>query len=220
MSKMGDSTNVTFDAQNMHKNRMERDLLELQALIITHFEVRKKEDDELAELKKKIQERKTEREKQIQIRKDREKERIQREREERLRKDEIEAKIKAEEDEKKKKIIQNMSANYGGYLERRKTGRKQTEREKKKKILSERRKPINIDHLGREKLIEKIHELQKWFGDLENEKYDFEDEFKKQKYEINMLRERVKIFMGAKFGKGQKQVKTLANVGAKANVFK
>ena len=56
MSKMGDSTNVTFDAQNMHKNRMERDLLELQALIITHFEVRKKEDDELAELKKKIQE--------------------------------------------------------------------------------------------------------------------------------------------------------------------
>ena len=64
---MGDSTNVTFDAQNMHKNRMERDLLELQALIITHFEVRKKEDDELAELKKKIQERKTEREKQIQI---------------------------------------------------------------------------------------------------------------------------------------------------------
>ena len=67
MSKMGDSTNVTFDAQNMHKNRMERDLLELQALIITHFEVRKKEDDELAELKKKIQERKTEREKQIQI---------------------------------------------------------------------------------------------------------------------------------------------------------
>lgn len=30
--------------------------------------------------------------------------------------------------------------------------RKQTEREKKKKILAERRKPLNIDHLGEDKV--------------------------------------------------------------------
>lgn len=31
-------------------------------------------------------------------------------------------------------------------------GKKQTEREKKKKILAERRKPLNIDHLSEDKL--------------------------------------------------------------------
>ena len=57
-----------------------------------------------------------------------------------------------------------------------------------------------------------------------NSLYDFEDKSREQKYEINLLRERVKIFMGGKFGKGNgaagRQVKTLANVGAKASVFK
>lgn len=33
-----------------------------------------------------------------------------------------------------------------------KGGKKQTEREKKKKILAERRKPLNIDHLSEDKL--------------------------------------------------------------------
>lgn len=33
-----------------------------------------------------------------------------------------------------------------------KGGKKQTEREKKKKILADRRKPLNIDHLSEDKL--------------------------------------------------------------------
>lgn len=33
-----------------------------------------------------------------------------------------------------------------------KGGKKQTEREKKKKILADRRKPLNIDHLNEDKL--------------------------------------------------------------------
>ncbi len=33
-----------------------------------------------------------------------------------------------------------------------KGGKKQTEREKKKKILAERRKPLNVDHLNEDKL--------------------------------------------------------------------
>lgn len=34
----------------------------------------------------------------------------------------------------------------------RKGGKKQTEREKKKKVLAERRKPLNVDHLSEDKL--------------------------------------------------------------------
>lgn len=34
----------------------------------------------------------------------------------------------------------------------RKGGKKQTEREKKKKVLADRRKPLNIDHLNEDKL--------------------------------------------------------------------
>lgn len=34
----------------------------------------------------------------------------------------------------------------------RKGAKKQTEREKKKKVLAERRKPLNIDHLSEDKL--------------------------------------------------------------------
>ena len=55
-----------------------------------------------------------------------------------------------------------MRAEPGGFLpsdglrrflqSEKKGGKKQTKREKKKKILSERRKPLNIDHLSEDKL--------------------------------------------------------------------
>lgn len=41
---------------------------------------------------------------------------------------------------------------YVSQGEGRKGAKKQTEREKKKKILADRRKPINIDHLSEDKL--------------------------------------------------------------------
>merc|ERR1711976_953843 len=127
---------------------------------------------------------------------------------------------------KKKQAISNMSMHYGGYLarnEKRKGGR-QTEREKKRKILADRRKPLNIDHLQQDKLREKAEELFKWMSQLEEEKYDFEVKLERQKYDINQLRQRVNEYMG-KFGKGGKsgakrQVKTLANVSARAGAFK
>merc|ERR1711879_662426 len=50
-----------------------------------------------------------------------------------------------------------------------KGNRRQTDREKKRKILAERRKPLNIDHLGTEKLKEKATELHKWLATLEEE---------------------------------------------------
>merc|ERR1712007_32880 len=98
------------------------------------------------------------------------------------------------------------------------------EREKKRKILADRRKPLNIDHLQSDKLREKAKELHDWMTQLETEKYDFEMRLERQKYDINQLRQRVNEYMG-KFGKGGKggakrQVKTLANVGARASAFK
>merc|ERR1712080_613400 len=211
-STMGDA--VDFDA--LHKNRMEKDLQELQALIASHFEQRKKDDGELEELRVRIEKRKSERAEQMRIRQEREKERLAREKEERKRKEEEEEKRRVEEELRKKQAIANMSMHYGGYLaraDRNKNNRRQTEREKKRKILAERRKPLNIDHLSSDKLKEKAKELHDWMTTLEEEKYD-----------INQLRQPVNEYMG-KFGKGGKggakrQVKTLANVGARASAFK
>merc|ERR1712165_337884 len=119
-----------------------------------------------------------------------------------------------------------MSSHYGGYLargDRNKGNKRQTEREKKRKILADRRKPLNIDHLQSDKLKEKAKELHDWMAQLETEKYDFEVKLERQKYDINQLRQRVNELqgMGAKGkGGGKRAVKTLANVGARANAFK
>ena len=219
---MGDA--VDFD--QIHRTRMEKDLQELQVLIASHFEQRKRDDEELDNLKVRIEKRKQHREEQMKIRQEREKARIKKEKEERKQREEEEAKRLLEEEERKKKAIQSMSMHHGGYLARgEKKGKgRQTEREKKRKILAERRKPLNIDHLQTDKLREKAQELHDWMTQLETEKYDFEVHLERQKYDINQLRQRVNEYMG-KFGKGGKggakrQVKTLANVSARAGAFK
>uniref|UniRef100_A0A8B9TJ72 Troponin T2, cardiac type n=1 Tax=Anas platyrhynchos TaxID=8839 RepID=A0A8B9TJ72_ANAPL len=177
--------------QDIHRKRMEKDLNELQALIEAHFESRKKEEEELISLKDRIEQRRAERAEQQRIRSEREKERQAR-MEERARKEEEEARKKAEEEARKKKAFSNM-LHFGGYMQKseKKGGKKQTEREKKKKILSERRKPLNIDHLSEDKLRDKAKELWQTIRDLEAEKFDLQEKFKRQKYEINVLRNRV-----------------------------
>ncbi|XP_029428072.1 troponin T, cardiac muscle isoform X3 [Rhinatrema bivittatum] len=189
--KIPDGEKVDFD--DIHQKRMRKDLNELQTLIEAHFENRKKEEEELIALKDRIEARRSERAEQLRIRTEREKERQARVAEERARKEEEEDRKRAEEDAKKKKAISNMSLHFGGYLQKteRKSGKKQTEREKKKKILAERRKPLNIDHLNEDKLRDKAKELWQWIYELEAEKFDLQDKFKQQKYEINVLRNRV-----------------------------
>ncbi|KAJ6661065.1 hypothetical protein lerEdw1_016866 [Lerista edwardsae] len=188
--KIPDGERVDFD--DIHRKRMEKDLNELQTLIEAHFENRKKEEEELISLKDRIEQRRAERAEQQRIRSEREKERQARLAEEKARKEEEEARKRAEEDAKKKKAFSNM-LHFGGYLQKteKKSGKKQTEREKKKKILSERRKPLNIDHLNEDKLREKAKELWQSIHDLEAEKFDLQEKFKRQKYEINVLRNRI-----------------------------
>ncbi|KFZ65303.1 Troponin T, cardiac muscle isoforms, partial [Podiceps cristatus] len=184
--KIPDGERLDFD--DIHRKRMEKDLNELQALIEAHFESRKKEEEELISLKDRIEQRRAERAEQQRIRSEREKERQARMAEERARKEEEEARKKAEEE-----AGQISFPPMDSWLPQseKKGGKKQTEREKKKKILSERRKPLNIDHLNEDKLRDKAKELWQTIRDLEAEKFDLQEKFKRQKYEINVLRNRV-----------------------------
>ncbi|XP_043569483.1 troponin T, fast skeletal muscle-like isoform X3 [Chiloscyllium plagiosum] len=195
--KMPDGEKVDFD--DIQRKRMEKDLLELQTLIEAHFERRKKEEEDLVALKERIEKRRAERSEQQRIRAEKDKERLNRAAEEKARKEEEELRKKAEEDMKKKKVLSNMALHYGGYLQKteiRRSGRKQTEREKKKKILADRRKPLNTENLNEQKLKEKAQELADWLQQLEGEKFDLCENLKRQKYEINLLQIRVHEQMG------------------------
>ncbi|XP_045673034.1 troponin T, cardiac muscle isoform X4 [Phyllostomus hastatus] len=190
--KIPDGERLDFD--DIHRKRMEKDLNELQALIEAHFENRKKEEEELLSLKDRIEKRRAERAEQQRIRSEREKERQTRLAEERARREEEESRRRAEDEARKKKALSNMM-HFGGYIQKaqteRRSGKRQTEREKKKKILAERRKVLAIDHLNEDQLREKAKELWQTIYSLEAEKFDLQEKFKQQKYEINVLRNRI-----------------------------
>nr|XP_029526708.1 troponin T, cardiac muscle isoforms-like isoform X3 [Oncorhynchus nerka] len=186
--KIPDGEKVDFD--DIHRKRMEKDLTELQTLIEAHFESRKKEEEELINLTDRIEKRRSERAEQVRIRTEKEKERQNRINEEKARKEEEEFKKKAEDDAKKKKVLTNLQ--FSGYKTEKKGGpKKKTEREKKRAILSERHKELNIDHLKEDKLREKATELWKWIHQLEAEKFDLQYKHSRQKYDVTVLRNRV-----------------------------
>ncbi|XP_061688063.1 troponin T, cardiac muscle isoforms-like [Syngnathoides biaculeatus] len=183
---------------------MEKDLTELQTLIEDHFEKRKKEEEELLSLTTRIEKRRSERAEQMKIRAAREKERQNKMAEEKARKEEEEAKKKADEDARKKLILSNLS--FTGYKQTQTGTKRVTEREKKRKILNDRRRELNIDHLREDKLREKAKELMDWIRQLESEKFDLQYKYMKQKYEVNVLRNRVsdhqKISKGSRSKRG------------------
>ncbi|XP_045561818.1 troponin T type 3a (skeletal, fast) isoform X1 [Salmo salar] len=204
--KIPDGEKVDFD--DIQKKRQNKDLVELQGLIDAHFEHRKKEEEELIALKERIEKRRAERAEQNRIRSEKEKERAARREEERLKREEADAKKKADEDAKKKSALSSMGSNYSSHLQKadsKRGGKKETEREKKKKILASRRKVLNIDHLNEEKLKEKAKELHEWMKTLESEKFDNMERLKRQKYEVTTLRKRVEEL--SKFSKKGKTVR-------------
>ncbi|KAJ8399590.1 hypothetical protein AAFF_G00410010 [Aldrovandia affinis] len=202
--KIPDGEKVDFD--DIHRKRMEKDLTELQTLIEAHFENRKKEEEELLSLKDRIEKRRSERAEQLRIRAEREKERQHRLAEEKARKEEEEARKKADDDAKKKKALTGL--HYSSYAQKtdKRSGKKQTEREKKRRILSERRKELNVDHLNEDKLKEKATTLWQRMLQLEAEKFDLQYLVARQKYEVVVLRNRVsdhqKITKGARPKRG------------------
>ncbi len=187
--KLPEGEKVDFD--DIHRKRAEKDFNELQSLIQLHFSTRQKEEDELVSLKNRIEWRRADRADQLRVRAERDRERQARLAEERARREEEAAKLRAEEEARKKKILSNKG--YGGFLQKvdQKKGKRLTEREKKTKCLMERRKPLNIDHLHQEKLGEKALDLWKWLTQLHAERFELAEKLKRQKYDINVLRNRV-----------------------------
>ncbi|XP_041788926.1 troponin T, fast skeletal muscle isoforms-like isoform X2 [Chelmon rostratus] len=189
--KIPDGEKVDFD--DIQKKRQNKDLVELQSLIDAHFECRKKEEEELIALKDRIEKRRAERAEQQRIRAEKDKERQARREAERQRKEEADAHRKAEDEAKKKIALSNMGSGYSGILQRvdQKRGKKQTEREKKKKIMAERCKPLNIENFNEDNLREKAKELWEWLHNLEAIKYDHCEKLKRQRYEVISLRNRI-----------------------------
>ena len=77
---------------------------------------------------------------------------------------------KAEENRKKQDSMAALAASFGGYKQQAKSRTGRGERDRKKKVLQERRKPLNIDHLAADKLQEKIEELYKNLCFIENDR--------------------------------------------------
>ncbi|KAF7653471.1 hypothetical protein LDENG_00082380 [Lucifuga dentata] len=189
--KIPDGEKVDFD--DIQKKRQNKDLVELQALIDAHFECRKKEEEELIALKERIEKRRAERAEQQRIRSEKDKERQARREAERQRKEDADAQRKAEDDAKKKIALTSMGSGYSSHLQKidQKRGKKQTEREKKKKALAERCKPLNIDGFNDDSLRNKVKELWNWLYELEAIKYDNGEKLKRQRYEVISLRNRI-----------------------------
>ncbi|XP_034090158.1 troponin T2e, cardiac [Gymnodraco acuticeps] len=192
---------VDFD--DIHRKRLEKDLTELQSLIEAHFIQRKNDEAELLALVNRIEKRRTERAEQKRVRDEQEKDRQIRIADEKERKELEDARKKHDGDAKKKKALTNMTHQYAGVQQRdgKKGAKKQTEREKKKKILADRRKPLSIDHLNDEKVKEKANEMWQWLFTLESEKFDLSEKLKKQKYDINVFQTRINEQQ--KFAKGR-----------------
>uniref|UniRef100_A0A8C5GUR4 Troponin T, slow skeletal muscle n=1 Tax=Gouania willdenowi TaxID=441366 RepID=A0A8C5GUR4_GOUWI len=183
--KIPEGERVDFD--DIHRKRMEKDLLELQTLIDVHFEQRKKEEEELIGLKARIESRRAERAEQQRVRAEKERDRQTRIAEERQRKEDEEAKKRAEDEAKKKKVLSNMGAHFGGFLAKveQRRGKRQTAREIKKKTLAERRKPLVIEDLKEDSLREQAKEMWEWIYQLESEKFDLSEKMRRQKYEVS-----------------------------------
>ncbi|XP_053720500.1 caldesmon-like isoform X3 [Synchiropus splendidus] len=189
--KIPDGEKVDFD--DIQKKRQNKDLVELQSLIDAHFECRKKEEEELIALKERIEKRRAERAEQQRIRNEKDKERQARREAERLRKEEADAQRKADDEAKKKIALSSMGSGYSSHLQRAegRRGKKQTEREKKKKVLAERCKPLDVDNFSDDMLREKAKELWELLHNLEAIKYDHCEKLKRQRYEVISLRNRI-----------------------------
>uniref|UniRef100_A0A3Q3W1Q6 Troponin T, slow skeletal muscle n=1 Tax=Mola mola TaxID=94237 RepID=A0A3Q3W1Q6_MOLML len=187
--KIPEGERVDFD--DIHRKRMEKDLLELQTLIDVHFEQRKKEEEELIGLKDRIESRRAERAEQQRVRAEKERDRQTRIAEERQRKEDEEAKKRADDEAKKKKVLSNMGAHFGGFLAKveQRRGKRQTAREIKKKTLAERRKPLAIENLREDGLRSRAKEMWECIYELESEKFDLTEKMKRQKYEVGHLAE-------------------------------
>uniref|UniRef100_A0A8C2Z5N1 Troponin T, slow skeletal muscle n=1 Tax=Cyclopterus lumpus TaxID=8103 RepID=A0A8C2Z5N1_CYCLU len=180
--KIPEGDRVDFD--DIHRKRMEKDLLELHTLIDVHFDQRKKDEEELIGLKDRIERRRSERAEIQRVRAEKEKDRQNRIALDRHRREEDEAKKKAEDEFKKKKVLSGIGANFGGFLAKTRKGKRLTGREIKRKTLGERRQQLSMDSMREDALKQQAQEMWNCIYQLESEKFDFIEYMKHQKYEV------------------------------------
>jgi len=173
------------------KKRLEKDLQELKKMIEKHFEQRKEDEASIQQLEERIVKRKELRAQQLEERAKAEKARQEREKIEKEKKAAQEEEKRLEEAERKKAALAALNVKQGPKQERKK-GRG-TERDRKKKILAERRKPLNIDHLDVDKLKAKAKALWEHLQTLEDKRFDFEKMADTDKYNIQTLRCRINM---------------------------
>ncbi|CBY10397.1 unnamed protein product [Oikopleura dioica] len=193
-----------MDISDITRKKAERDLCDLQEMINRHFVQRKQEEVELNNLKERIEKRKEMRAKQLIERQKKEKERQEREKNEKEARERA-LKEKQEAEEARKKELMASMAMLNTHMDRRRQGKRTTARDAKRKALAERRKPLNIDHLNKEKLMEKCKEMWNWVRQLEEDRYDLTIKSDEDKYTLNTLRHRVNDLMIAT-GKSKQRV--------------
>uniref|UniRef100_A0A3P9HUQ3 Troponin T, slow skeletal muscle n=1 Tax=Oryzias latipes TaxID=8090 RepID=A0A3P9HUQ3_ORYLA len=208
--KIPEGERVDFD--DIHRKRMEKDLLELQTLIDVHFEQRKREEEELIGLKERIERRRAERAEQQRVRAEKERDRQTRLAAERQRKEDEEAKKRAEDEAKKKKVLSNMGAHFGGFLAKveQRRGKRQTGREIKKMTLAERRKPLAVENLREDGLRSCGNGSISWrpplISNLLTTFKTLKNLFLKHFFQINVLLNRIQHAQKFKKGHGKGKV--------------
>lgn len=203
----GEALSYIEDLQRKKDEHLKEEMEEYKEM---RKEEKEKEADEIAQLKKKREQRQAERlEEEKRMAEQRKEEEIKRKAEEEERKKrklEEEAKRKAEKERRRKEAEQRAGPKTPNFtiVKKERSGaadddddkppqKSKEELEKEKQaVLAQRIQPLTIDGLDVEKLKEAAKSLHEKMRALVSSKYDLEERFKRQQYDMTELRERAR----------------------------
>lgn len=225
----GDSNEAKKAMEEAKKARLEKQAAELAEYEELRKNEREKEEEEIRSLREKRIQRQQEREEEekrlAEFRAQEEVKRKAEEEERKRKKQEEEQRVKEEREKKKREAEERLkpkgrnfkiskksdSEKVPGSLdsimskEELQKSKEQLE-EEKQAILAQRIQPLVIDGLAADKLIEKAKEFTDHIRRLEGDKYDLEQRFKRQQYDMIELAERARQMNK---GKGKRGVSTV-----------
>jgi len=230
----GDSNEAKKAMEEAKKARLEKQAAELAEYEELRKSEREKEEAEIRDLReKRIQRQKEREEEEKRLAEHRAQEEVKRraeEEERRKKKQEEEQRVKDDRERKKREAEERLKPKGRNFKISKKSdsekvpGSPSTERldsimskeelqkskeqleEEKQAILAQRIQPLVIDGLAADKLIEKAKELNDHIRRLEGDKYDLEQRFKRQQYDMIELAERARQMNK---GKGKRGVSTV-----------
>uniref|UniRef100_A0A194AM07 Putative troponin-T n=2 Tax=Pinctada fucata TaxID=50426 RepID=A0A194AM07_PINFU len=234
-TEAGDESEAKRAMEDAKKRKEERVAQEIAEFEEQRKEEREKEQAEIQALREKREQRKRERaEEEQRMAESRAQEEARRkaEEEERKRKKAEEERKRKEERERKRReqeeMIKNMrkpnfviskregdpkgGGETNGPIEQAEDGEKEVQKSKeqleaeKRAILAQRIKPLTTDGLDTAKLVEMAKELHQNIFRLMNEKYDMEEKFKRQQYDMIELAERARQMNKGKSRRGEARV--------------